>query len=514
MKQLYFFIISVFLIAQASVVKAQTPDFIGITLLELSSSKKSALINFGRLEGLELGDWAYLYIQDNQSQGENHPQFIKVAKAEVIKVHPDRSYWFLREVESYSYLTPGARLVMQLSSNDVRRKIKLRTTKRARAIESSSNKPVPSEIIQGQSEHIAGPRLNHTQIEKREDVQVIENTDYSISKNKHWDPEYEQEVESARLSNPIPNDNEPFKREREDDVFSSTAENSADKINNLKYGKTGLYYEIERDKANLAPDYNSGNSIYQQMIEEELNPSTVSKEAIQKMKREGPMYSASMSDQQLRKFFIQSGIAEERERQRQALGERSGHDITFRYTSALSTHTTAEDPNFQGTDYFISLAYEYQLLQTTPKLRDFALEVELERGVGHYDVGGTNIRMEEGSIKGYLHWYFWNSPTGIKKYLPYLGLGFRRGNAQSYSPDLSKDYDWQFVAFPSWQLGVKYRFRSGDERNELIKLGLGFNFQITGETVRHNTINEVEDNITSSFTTNQLKMSFGIGAYF
>lgn len=493
--------------------QGQTPDFIGITLLELSASKKSALINFGRLEGLQLGDWAYLYIQDNE-KGENHPQFIKVAKAEVIKVHPDRSYWFLREVESYSYLTAGAKLVMQLSSNDVRRKLKLRTTKRAKAIRSSSDRPVPREIIQGQDDHNQGPVLNHTDIAKREDIHVIENTDFSVSKSKQWDSEYEQEVESARLNNPIPSDNDEIKRETEKDVFTSTAERSVEKINDLAYGKSGIYYQIERDKVNMSPEYNSGNSIYQKMIDDELNPKLVSKEAIQKIRREGPMYSASMSDAQLRKFFIESGIAEERERQRQALGERAGHDLTFRYTSALSTHTTAEDPNFQGTDYFVSISYEYQLLQTTPKLRDFAVEVELERGVAHYDVGGVNLRMEEGSMKGYLHWYFWNSPTGIKKYLPYLGLGFRRGNAQSYSPELSKDYDWQFVSFPSWQLGVKYRFKSGDERNEVVKLGLGFNFQVTGETVRHNTINEVDDDISASFSTNQLKMSFGIGAYF
>ncbi|GAB4020435.1 MAG: hypothetical protein Fur0010_22960 [Bdellovibrio sp.] len=482
-------------------------------MLELSASKKSALINYGRLEGLKLGDWGILYLQD-KSEGENRPKLIKVAKAEVIKVHPDRSYWFLREVDSYRYLEPGVRLLLQLSSKDKRREVKLRSTQRVLAPNSSTGRPVPKELIRDENVRIAGPEQNITSVLKREDYQIVEEEEYSISKKPEWNAEFEQEVNSARIKDPLPKDTAKLKKQIDDDVFESTAIGATEKINNLPYGKTGLYYEIERDGLNLDPKFDSGNSVYQEMMDNERKREFVSKEAIEKIKREGPMYSASMSDQQLRKFFIQSGILEERERQMRALVERPGHDVTFRYTSNLTNHTTAEDPNFQGVNYFLSVGYEYQLGRTLPSLSSFATEVELERGVAHYDIGGINARMEEGSLKGYLHWYFWNKPSGLRKYLPYIGLGIRRGNANSFSPDLSKDYEWQFIAVPSLRFGVKYRFSSGDDRDEIVKIGFGLNFQVTSESVRHNTVNIIEDDISSSFTTAQTKFSVGLGAYF
>lgn len=512
MKKVFlFFSILFWLCGPLSRLNAQ--DYIGVKIIELSNSKKSALINYGRLEGLEVGDWGYLFLMDKED-GENRPKLIKVAKAEVIKAHPEQSYWFLREVDSFRYLEKGAHMLLQLNSKDKRRPLKLRATQRMLAPQSSSTLPVPKELINDQDVMVASSDQNETQVLKREDRHLVDEKEYSISKKKEWDPKFDQEVNSVRLKDPVNRDTETLKNEIEDEVFTSTAENSTEKVNNLPYGKSGLYYEIERDGVNLDPKRDSQNSVYQQMVDEEKTRQFVSKEAIEKIKREGPMYSATMTDNQLRKFFIQSGILEERERQQRALSERPGHDFTIRYTSNLTNHSTAEDPNFQGINYFISAGYEYQLGRTHPSLSSFAAEVELERGVGHYDVGDINIRMEEGSMKGYLHWYFWNKPSGLRKYLPYVGVGIRRGNAQSLSPELSKEYEWQLMSFPSLRFGLKYRFSSGDERDEIVKLGFGLNFQLTSEPVRFNTVNIIEDEINPSFTTSQVKFSVGIGAYF
>jgi hypothetical protein len=222
-----------------------------------------------------------------------------------------------------------------------------------------------------------------------------------------------------------------------------------------------------------------------------------------------------MTDKQLRSYLVQSGIAEELQRQKRALEEKAGHEFTLRYISNLTSNTTTEDENFQGTDYFLAFSYEWHLYSTSKKLKNFTVEFEVERGISHYDIGGgINGRIAEGSLKGYLNWYFLRPPSSLYSYMPYLGIGFKRGNGTLESAEFDNTYTVQQTALPSAHFGLKYRFKSGDEKNAGLNVGYGVNFQFKYESMRYNVVDIIVDNIEPTYTSNQTRFSVGLNVYF
>ena len=221
-----------------------------------------------------------------------------------------------------------------------------------------------------------------------------------------------------------------------------------------------------------------------------------------------------MDDDQLRSYLIETGIEGELRRQKRSLNEKGGSEITIRYTTNLTTNTTDEDDNYQGTDYALSLAYEWHLSTTLESLENFTLELEVERGISHYDVGGINGRIAEGSLKGYVNWYFWNAPNSLYKYMPYVGVGIKRGNGELESAEFDNIYTYQILGFPSGHVGLKYRFKSGDVKDETLKMGFGLNLQLKYESMRYNVNDILVDDITPSFVTTQTRLSIGFNIYF
>ena len=82
------------------------------------------------------------------------------------------------------------------------------------------------------------------------------------------------------------------------------------------------------------------------------------------------------------------------------------------------------------------------------------------------------------------------------------------GSAEFSSNRLSKGYDYQILA-ATGQLGLKYRWRAGDEFDEYIKIGIGFNFLLSYELIKLSTEDNLQDNINGSFKVNDVKFSVG-----
>lgn len=494
----------------------------GVAVLEVSSSKKSVLLNLGYAEGLRNGDRAKLYIK-NLENGLDYPQFVYVGEGEAIKVKNSVSYWFLRKIKNFQNIKKDKDLVIVRQSKDPRRPFVTRRTLRVQGraedqdyYQVSEDKGVPEDLIFEEQDFFKGDNIKSTKTLRNQNIELTRKTPY-IDMGEEFDDEFDQ-VAKGRM---VPNDSgdealiEEIEKKARDHRFDSTTTNSVGKFNDLKYGLKTLYKSQMRDPGtNAKESMDSLNSRERGAIEDEKRRK-ISPTAVARIRREGPRWSQDMSDKQLRAYLIESGIAEEYERQKRALGEKAGHEFTLKYISNITTNTTPDDANFQGTDYALAFSYEWHLIGTSQFLKNFTLEFELERGISHYAIGeGINGRIAEGSLKGYLNWYFLRGPYSLHSYMPYVGIGLKRGNGTLESAEFETVYTVQQTAFPSMHFGMKYRFKAGDEKDASLKIGYGVNFQLKYESMRYNITDIIVDSIEPVISSNQTRFSVGFNVYF
>ena len=493
----------------------------GTRVLQMSSSKKSIVLDLGYAEGLRNGDRSKLFVM-SLAQGLQKPRFTYVAEGEVVKVQNNQSYWFLRKIKNFRLLQKGATLSIVRQSKDPRRPFISRRTLRIQGraedqnyYQVSEDKGVPDDLIFEEEDFFEGEKLRGTKATKRQDLEVTRNKEY-IKIGSEYDDKYDQA--RNRLISPTERDDENLlkqaKKKKENEVFDSTSVPSVTKYNDLKYGLKGLYSGLVRDPSANVREGTDNLSVRQRQLLADQSARELSPEAIARIRRDGPRWSQDMDDEQLRNYLIETGIEGELRRQKRSLNEKGGSEITIRYTTNLSSNTTEEDPNYRGTDYALSFAYEWHLSSTLDSLENFTLEVELERGISHYDVGGINGRITEGSLKGYVNWYFWNAPNSLYRYMPYVGFGIKRGNGELESAEFDNIYTYQILGFPSGHVGLKYRFKSGDVKDETLKMGFGLNLQLKYESMRYNVNDILVDDIAGSFVATQTRFSIGFNIYF
>jgi len=493
----------------------------GAKIIEISSSKKSLILDKGHAEGFVNGDRAKFYVKD-LSEGLMYPKFHYVAEGELIKLKNRESYWFLRKIERFQDLSESNSIVMVRAARDTRRPFIARRTLKVKGraneqeyFQVSEDAGIPEDLIFEENDFFMSDELVKTKPTKRQNLEITRNSNY-VNVGKEFDDSFDQERKKLMTPSDEGDRNliRQIKDKAKDRVWESTARPSVEKYNNLKYGLKGLYAGIETDKNTNAHKSSDFLSISEKRLIEKREREKISPEVVERIKREGPRWSQGMDDDQLRQYLITTGVEGELRRQREVLEDKPGHELILRYSSALQSNTTDEDPSNRGTDYALGLAYEWHLKGTYKGLNFWTLEFGLERGISHYDVGGVNARIVEGSLKGVVNYYLWNEPSSIRKYMPYIGMGIKRGNGDLESFAFDNVYRYQLLSIPTAHVGMKYRFKSGDAKDESLNYGVGLNFQLLYESLRYNAQDTLEDDIASVIEVNQLKFSVGMNIYF
>lgn len=490
-------------------------------VVSVSRSGKTIILNRGHLDQIKIGTLAKIFNQTGQL---NNPNLIYIGQAEAVQVLPRKSYWYFQELDNSAVYQKGDTLnLVTQEKNLAGRPVKLKTRKvvlpQGKGIVRylrEEDLGMPSELIFKANEYERGKNYIRTSIERDEDV-IAKN--FEVWKRKQgleYIDEYINKVE-GRVQSGLKNDinRDEVKKRENDKIFESTVTGIQSKMNNLEFGLSGLYKEQEKD-AELTEVTRRVQieNIYEKKQRERREERFIGPYAIEKIKRQGQRWSADLDDDELRRFFIQSGIERERRRQEFSLDRRAGNELLFRATTALTNKTTVEDDNNQNTGYALLIGYEFHLSRTNPEITNWTIEMNLERALRYYDLGGVNGRFEEGSVFGAVNYYFFNRPDMVRKYLLYGGVGIRRGNATVTSPSLSKDYEFSVFSIPTLQGGMKYRFSAGDEREDGFDVGLGANLLIQSELSRYSSTSEVDDDISALFITTNLRMSFGFSVYF
>lgn len=491
-----------------------------VTILELSSTQKSIMIDRGaEIDHVRIGQRAKFYIQKSA----DFPHMIYVGEGEAIKVHNNYSYWYLKSLEQPKLLKKGAQLDI-ISDDEVLegrrdlvvkdRRIVLPEGENADEYEQNNKNGLPQKLIRKQDGYIEN------------DQQIVDEFPHSedIRENRYgeWDEEssltndnLSGEVKSKRSSllskEKTKGDSvKDYRRE----VFESSTDGSIGKINASANPLEALYGEKRFAEKEGSLVQTSMTNVFKTIQEDQKKSKVIPSSDWAKVKTDDPRWSEEMTDKQLRRFFVESNIEREINRQRFALNNAPNNEFLFRYVMGMSQKANTADASNQGTAQAIDTSYEFHLLRTTDALRDWTVEGGFTWGYNFYDTDVYNARATEQTVHGAINYYFYNGPSTLNSYLWHVGLGMRFGMATLSSEKFDEDYGYQLSSTYA-QLGVKYRFSGGDYDLDMFRVGLGLNALLLMERTTLSSNQPISQyDVNGNIVTNDMKFSVGMSVFF
>ena len=492
-----------------------------VTILKQSISGESILLDKGVLEGVHPGDYALIYRKEKSDF--KNPKYSFIAKIEAAKVGDRYSIWTLpgkRRGEVFG----NEHLVMKRISQDSRAPLNIKRTQvivpkgeKTEEYKKNLDDGIPKELIKIGHEYISDKEFQLTK--EIDDEQDIEQ-DIEVRSYGRW-AEFGSNILEKENVHVIylgpeslePKFDEQYLRGKVGrKIFADTLKESTDKINNLNYGLSYFYEDSLEDSAKGAMAKKK-YPYYEYLKYLEIKAQDVDRRGLERLAKRDFTWSKNYSEAQLRKNFLKWGVANEIYQQRNALQKKRGHEINLRYTTGLGKHFKNQK-NLYAMDSSFSLGHEFHLGATLKWLEHFTVEWEGEKGVSHEFLGGVKSEFREIVFHGYLYWYFYNSPDSLKRYLVYVGAGLKRGNATLYDIINETEYKFKVAGTPLWRFGIKYRFRPGDEGDELIKLGMGFNILLSSGDTTYSGFESKKIFEHQDVRKNIKRLSIGLNFYF
>ena len=496
---------------------ARSAGMTGAKILQISKRGRTIKIDRGEIDGIREGDKGKFIFQDKTESLNLH----YIAGGEAVKVYTRFSYWYLRELKKDEYLQDGNNLIITSTTEALlgRRPLKidkqlvvLLTGQSAQEYLSKNKEVVPDDLIKRGHEYKAykEPPGGKNSIDH----------DFRVRNFTTWAPEgmttiqgFLGELGTAHISETRAVDRDNLIRRRDRNrVFNAQVEGVVDKYNNLEYGLKSVYANVDQGAFGALSKAHSG--VYHDHKEREKQGRGVSPRALAKLERDGEMWSADMDDEEIREFIITSGLAREYERVTFALENRISHELIFRFSTDLNVNTSKYDNNFNGAGRALEISYEFHMLRYFKKLSPFTIELTGRVGDDFYDMGRINVESQERSIGLGINWYILNNPSALNRYMPYVGVSYMTGEGELMGANFKESYSYQIKRIPSWRAGMKYRFRAGDEDDDLVNLGVGVNILFSYESVSVLANEQVDEDIYGTARFTDRRLAFGVSVYF
>lgn len=492
-------------------------------LTHISSSGNTIMLDKGEVRGLKVGDIAFLTV----TRGElSRPKIRYVGEVELIRLDEEKSYWIFRKKEGRFKLEKNMTVSLQ-SEHELLEGRRTLTTRSKKVI--SDPNLSADDLNVREKEGVAKDIIEHEEDYFKETATLRENeaTDKDLTSVSHEEMKKRGKVAISghvveRKVIPTQSDEKEIKEEANyvrRGVNKITAKSMVNlrekKTNELKKGINQLYHEqLSSDPKDPVALRDSFENVFEEYQRSQREKKRVDPVYLAKVKKEGALWSAGLSDSQLRDYLIKTGVAKERLKQEFVLGHKLSHEIDLSVATALVNQSTDEDQNHQNSGYSLSLSYEYHLARTSVSLSAWAFELGLERGVSNVNIGGVNGRFVFGNFYGGVNWYPFAPPTALNKLIFYTGAAMKRGNASVTSVELSRDYSYQQVTLPALWAGLKYRFDSPNDYDVDSPVGIGMNVRLASELTQWSIVENPEDNIESTRSVNDIKLNIAMSVYF
>ena len=492
-----------------------------VDILEVSSSKNTIKIDIGTFEHIKENQSARFIFQESISR----PRIFNIGKAEAVKVFDNYSIWYFKKMENSSNLQEGRRILMVRADESVKGRRKPLVIKERKVIlpgkvvedtgveqaveDSLSN--VPDSLVLKKDLYEESDELVDANVPKQEDMEVIEFDEWNETEKETPVPGFVDEVNIKEMgeSESVWN-KEKIRKEEMEHIFDSTLDGSMEKINRSD-GLDAFYSDQKKDKDILSiKDKKFINSVYDAYVEKKMAEKNQKSE-----EKDHPMWSKDISDDDLRRRYSKQAISKEEHRRRLLKIPDIDNEIFLRFQQSFINHTSQNSFYNQGHGNLFEIGYEYHILKTIQNLSSLSIGVFTGSGVGHYHLGNDiNARSSEKSIGMAVNWYVYNLPYMFKKYIFYMGSGFRLGWAKMDSEDLSRTYNYHLRSFPSFHTGMKYRWKTKDKKG--LDYGIGMSFLLSLERINlgFDDVVSTSDNISGLISIIDLKFSAGLDFLF
>ncbi len=477
-----------------------------IEVLEISSSKKTMIIDKGHLRGVKVGDKAtFILFSDSEE-----PLLEFAAFGEAIKVHTNYSFWYLSEIKKKELLVKGERLHLLSYDSFMAGARPLQIKQEKGVIDEhdtegtyirSRQEGVPSDKVRFQGKYEGGRELVKTVPLQQQDIETLEIDKWSKGGTKKID-DFEDEVEVRHFEEPALSDTNDI---RESENIDNLKRLTQGLVSRSKHDR-GWVDKLHRERKNRVSYVNAYKSAKKDKSE------GIQLWAINKIKRDGPFWSADMSDSELRRFFKESGIAKEKAKQNYILDNLMKHEVQLGYAFGVSQNVSDSDLTNKGQSYSLNLDYEYNLGRTSTSLELFSIDIGLSAAKNFFDGGNGNASSSQFDYGATLNFYFYNKPSSLNKYIWFVGIGMKGGNATVLSTE-GTSYSYQRYMMPMGRIGLKYRFFTGEMFGDTF--GLGVNFFINYEYMKLSSLENLgSSNLNEVIEFTDIKVAGGLSVYF
>ncbi|HAZ13322.1 MAG: hypothetical protein A2X86_15130 [Bdellovibrionales bacterium GWA2_49_15] len=499
-----------------------------VKVLEVSTSGRSLVVDRGYLEGVKLGEFARFIVQKGDLE---NPNLSNVALGEAVQVNDNQSIWFLHEIDNASVIKAGEQMLYARANDVLEGRRPFKTLKKmilapkekipakyadAKRDAKSNEKQMDSDLVFMQKEYEQSHTINEQEKVESADLMVTGFEESQSEKQSKYVEAVNKELPEVKLEGKGTQiDSKDFAEREKTAQLNSVVDHDIQKTNGLKNGLKGLYDEQKPDPDNrwLRAKIVE-HSMYDQVRATKKMEEIIHPRVYKKAEHGGDFWSADMSDEQLRRYFVTSGLAREVDRRKLALENREGNEILLRITRGAYDNSDAQDGNYRALYNALEIGYEYHLMRTSKLIQRWSVGFDYQKGLGNYDVGPQNARVEETAFKLSLHLYFYNLPSAVKAYTWYVGSALRTGSATVTGASFAQAYDYQLLGYEYGHLGVKYRFYSGDDYDDIFNMGVGALAQVGVEQVSYRTKSTLSNNIDGTFSTYDLKFSLGLTVLF
>ncbi|MBI2520299.1 MAG: hypothetical protein HYV97_07770 [Bdellovibrio sp.] len=499
-----------------------------VKVLEVSTSGRSLVVDRGYLEGVQLGEFARFIVQKGELE---NPNLSNVALGEAVQVQDNQSIWFLHEIDNASVIKVGEQMLYARANDVLEGRRPFKTLKKiilapAQKIPEkyadekrdakSREEQMDSDLVFMENDYEKSHTIKEQEKVKTADLMVTEFEETSSEKQTRYVEAANKELSEVNIEGKGKQiDSKKFEEREKKAQLNSVVDHDIKKINSQKNGLKGLYNEQRPDPDNRwLREKIVEQSIYDEVRESKKLDEIVHPRIYKKAEHGGDFWSADMSDEQLRRYFVTSGLAKEITRRKLALENREGNEILVRITRGAYDNSDSQDSNYRSLYNALEIGYEYHLMRTSKLLQRWSVGLDYQKGLGNYDVGPQNARVEETAFKLALHLYLYNLPSSVKAYSWFIGSALRTGSATVTGAAFARSYDYQLMGYEYGHIGVKYRFYSGDDYDDVFNLGIGALAQVAVEQANYRTKDTLNNNIDGTFSTYDLKFSLGLTVLF
>ena len=506
-----------------------------VHIKSISKTGKTLVIGHGSIKNIQEGEIGAFFLKEGIIE---KPQFIFLSEAKCIKVSAENSIWFLKDGLNLESMDRA--IILMTKKNVLNGHVENKLTKKIiyserdsiRNIHGSQSYPVWLNDAYQMGQVVDEDEEDDEIEEVSEKVTMNGDTVFQKSKKNSVEIDIERVApeQGSRYINEFNqytnikllkrNGDEKLGEQKERELdraeILNLSKGSFAKVNSFEQGIIDLYSDVSVDKRDLVEeDSNISNSFKEyNLATKDLNVQDIDNN--QDAKRlDDPLWPSGLSDIELRRYFMSHGLDEYRQRQNLVGFNKPAHEVLLRLSVSLNRNTTDSDPNYQSVNKSFYIGYEWHIMKASQLMRYFSIEMGVETTSGQYEVGnGINAYTYEFAGRLMLNYYLNDLPSAVNKLNWYVGVGGKAGNALVKSINLSQEYNYYQLSIPSFQAGVKYRFRAGDELDVLPRLGLGWSISVIADNHSFYNSRELFDEIKSNFYAADFKIVTGLGIFF